>query len=134
MELKDAIQNRHSEREFSGKHLTDEEKRLFHWAAYKVPSAGALYPLELFLVENLNNLPNVYVICADFDKTTVKYGERGKGYVYMEAGHTAQNISLLAVELNLACYCIGAFDEKQMQKLLNTKLTPIYMVAIGEKK
>ena len=131
MQLKDAIQNRKSIRTFSDKPLTNYELKMIHWAAYKVPSAGALYPLEIIRVENI---PTVFVIVADFKKTTVKYGDRGRRYVYIEAGHMAQNISLLCVELNLACYCIGAFDDVELKKSLNCKEDPIYMLAIGHKK
>lgn len=146
MELKDAIQNRKSEREFSDKPLTKKQVSCLLWAAYKVPSAGGLYPLTLYYIVDwgaykLNNeglgevaIPFLIVICANFQKTIDKYGERGRDYVFMEAGHTAQNISLMAVELGLACYCIGAFDRKSVKEQLKTDLEPIYMVALGNKK
>ena len=130
MELKEAIQNRKSEREMCGS-LTVEEIKLFWWVAYKIPSAGALYPLTIMYF-NANMATN-FVICADFKKTTVKYGERGKRYVYMEAGHMAQNISLTATEMGFACYCIGEFDDEKMKQMLKTELNPIYIIRVGHK-
>lgn len=142
MELKDAIQNRKSERNFTKEPLTEQEMKYIHWAAYKIPSAGALYPLEMMLVKDFEiynsdgfiTLPYVYIIVADFSKTTVKYGGRGVRYVYIEAGHMAQNIQLIATELGLGSYCIGAFDDESVKKCIKTELYPIYMVAIGRKK
>jgi nitroreductase len=131
VELKKAILTRKSEREFSQVPLTDEELQYIYWAAYKVPSAGALYPLVLMVVQSN---PTYFVICADFSKTTIKYGERGIRYVYMEAGHTAQNIQLIATELGLASYCIGAFDDNEWKRKLNIEEDPIYIVAVGHRK
>jgi nitroreductase len=131
MELKDAIQNRKSEREFSEKPLSELERKYIHWAAFKVPSAGALYPLVLI---EAGNAPFIFYICANFEKTTSKYGKRGARYVYMEAGHMAQNIQLIATELGLASYCIGAFNDDRVKKFLKIKEDPIYIVAVGHRK
>ena len=153
MKLLEAINRRSSTRKFSDKEITKEMIETICHYGYKIPSAGALYPLELFYVKDLeyetlrisntrNNLcvdriitklPNVYVICADFDKTCSKYGERGVRYVYMEAGHMAQNICLVCEELGLGSCCVGAFDEKEVKQRYNLKFDPIYMIAIGYK-
>jgi SagB-type dehydrogenase family enzyme len=82
----------------------------------------------------VQDIPTLFVICADFSKTCSKYGKRGERYVYMEAGHTAQNIQLIATELGLASYCIGAFDEDNFKTKLNISEDPIYIVAVGHKK
>jgi nitroreductase len=41
--------------------------------------------------------PLTLVLAARFSRTTGRYGERGVRYVYMEAGHAAQNVHLQAV-------------------------------------
>lgn len=133
MELKEAIQNRKSHRDFCNIPLTDEQLKLFHWAIYKIPSAGALYPLDIKVAMQPDGV-TAFIICADFSKTTVKYGERGIRYVYMEAGHTAQNICLLATELGLGSVCIGAFDDAKLKEMLKSKEDPIYMVLVGNKR
>lgn len=134
MELKEAIQNLRSHREFSDEPLTDTELKLFHWAAYKVPSAGALYPLEMLMQMEKGKGPVTYIIVANFKKTTDKYGERGFRYVFMEAGHMAQNICLMATELGLGSCCIGAFDDTGWKVHMKCKEDPIYMVIVGHKK
>ncbi|MFW9937922.1 MAG: SagB/ThcOx family dehydrogenase [Candidatus Thorarchaeota archaeon] len=76
------------------------------------------------------------IICADYSRTTQRYGERGVRYVYMEVGHCAQNIHLEAVALGLASVPIGAFKDKRVKKELNLSenIDPLYIIPIGYKK
>jgi len=148
MELKEAIQNRKSIREFGEGSLTKEELSLIQWAVAKRPSAGALYPVSLILATNFegevmsafglkhSTIPYAFILIGNYEKIYRKYGDRGILYTYLEAGHIAQNISLMAVELNLACYCIGAFSPEAIRKICSLKNNefPIYIVAIGRKK
>jgi SagB-type dehydrogenase family enzyme len=60
----------------------------------------------------------VVCIAAVFSRTTEKYGARGLGYVYMEAGHAAQNLMLQAVGLGLGTTIVGAFSDDAMARLL----------------
>ncbi|MHC1636087.1 MAG: SagB/ThcOx family dehydrogenase [Candidatus Methanospirareceae archaeon] len=47
--VEEAIERRRSRRSFKREKLTKKEVSQIVWAAKKVPSAGALYPLELYL-------------------------------------------------------------------------------------
>jgi len=71
------------------------------------------------------------VITARFERTTRRYGERGIRYVYMEAGHAAQNILLQAVALGLGSVPIGAFYDGEVQKVITCEEAPIYIVSVG---
>ena len=73
------------------------------------------------------------VITAVYEKTTVKYGERGIRYVHMEAGHAAQNICLQAVVLKLGTVTVGAFDDENVQKALGLPAdeVPLYIIPAG---
>ncbi|MCS7151177.1 MAG: SagB/ThcOx family dehydrogenase [Endomicrobia bacterium] len=73
------------------------------------------------------------VICAVYERTVMYYGSRGYRYVYMEAGHCAQNICLQAISLGLDSVCIGAFVDKDVKHLLKLPedTEPIYIVSIG---
>ncbi len=75
------------------------------------------------------------IICAVYERTTIYYGQRGLRYVYFEVGHCAQNVCLQTVALGLNSVCIGAFDDKEIKKLLSypENLEPLYIIAIGEK-
>lgn len=73
----------------------------------------------------------VLLITADFERTTRRYGERGRRYVYMEAGHGAQNILLKAEELDLGAVVIGAFYEEEVQEFLSLNEEPLLILPIG---
>ena len=181
MSVEEAISMRRSVREYADEPLSIAEISQILWAAQgiskgrlrTVPSAGALYPLKLYIVcgDTADIAPGVYeyepsnhriylvaggdmrdelyaaamsqppvktapaslVIAADFDWTTGKYGERGKNYVYMEAGHAAQNVYLQAVSLGLGTVSIGAFDDAAIQKTvgMGNGETPLYIMPVG---
>ena len=120
------------------------------------PSAGARYPLELYvlsmdtglekglyhyytrmnILESMRREKNIDInnafgqnwifqskliifITAVFQRTLEKYGERGYRYIYMEAGHIGQNISLNCVHLNLNGCAIGGFNDDVINKYLD---------------
>jgi SagB-type dehydrogenase family enzyme len=171
-----AIAIRRSRRQFSPQSLTLEQIGQLAWAAQgqdpgsrfrTVPSAGATYPLELFVVTNeglfqyiplkhsLEKLTDqdlraalasaawgqefieaaslTLVFAAEFSRTTNRYGQRGIRYVYMEAGHAAQNVHLQAEALGLGSVAVGAFDDASVSEVLSLpgNLEPIYMVTVG---
>ena len=66
----------------------------------------------------VSRAPAILVIGAVYERTTVKYGARGRGYVLMEAGHAAQNVCLEAVALGLGTTVVGAFDNAAVRKIL----------------
>lgn len=73
------------------------------------------------------------IIVATFERTTARYGERGKRYVFIEIGHVGQNIYLMAESLGLGTVAVGAFyDEKVIQVLnLPKEIMPLYIMPIG---
>jgi SagB-type dehydrogenase family enzyme len=176
MSLEQSIASRRSWRDFRSDSLTLEQIGQLAWAAqgqdakskYRtVPSAGAMYPLELFVVteqglfhylldkhalekltdqdirsalasaawgqEFIEAAPLTLVFAAEFDRTTRRYGKRGNRYVYMEAGHAAQNVHLQAEVLGLGSVAVGAFDDLGVSRVLSlpSHLEPIYMVVAG---
>jgi SagB-type dehydrogenase family enzyme len=174
--LEQTIAARRSWRDFRSDSLTLEQIGQLAWAAqgqdtkskYRTaPSAGATYPLELFIVteqglfhylldkhalekltdqdirsalasaawgqEFIEAAPLTLVFAAEFDRTTMRYGKRGIRYVYMEAGHAAQNVHLQAEALGLGSVAVGAFDDLGVSRVLSlpSHLEPIYMVVAG---
>lgn len=184
--LEEAISKRRSRRDFISRSLALTEISQVLWAAQGItdeergfrsaPSAGALYPIELYLTvgkEGAEDLePGVYhfnpekftlerhlsgdlrqdlreaalgqtaisqapaslVITAVLERTTQKYGERGKRYVYMEAGHVAQNVYLQVESLGLGTVSIGAFDDQWVKQVLSLsdETQPLYIMPIGK--
>ena len=60
----------------------------------------------------------VLVFAAVCERTTRKYGERGVRYVHMEVGNVAWNVYLQAVSLGLGTVVVGAFDDGEVERLL----------------
>lgn len=78
----------------------------------------------------------LFVFTAVFERMEKRYAQqpqRGSNFVYVEAGHAAQNLLLQVVALNLGAVPMGGFDEGQLQEALSLPKDhkPIYMVAVG---
>ncbi|MBU1245236.1 SagB/ThcOx family dehydrogenase [Myxococcota bacterium] len=48
-----------------------------------------------------------------------RYGDRSGQYIFLEAGHIAQNLLLQATSLGLAAVPVGAFTEERLQEVLH---------------
>jgi SagB-type dehydrogenase family enzyme len=192
--VEQAIANRRSRRDFSDKPLTSTEISQILWAAYGItkpyeepaflrgglrtaPSAGARYPLNIYLLAgNIKDIPDglyLYiskehqlkkihdrdireelakaaldqlmlkeaaadlVFTATFERTTSKYGERGKKrYVPMDIGHSGQNVYLQAEALGLGTCAVGAFTDEEVKKVLELpeERKPLYIMPLGYNK
>ncbi len=183
--LEEAISRRRSIRHFTPEPISQSQLSQILWAAQgitdtrgryrSVPSAGATYPLEIFVVCGINcieqisdgiyyyNIANhslnlhykgdvrfelarvaldqefIYqapvglIICALYERTTLRYGSRGERYVHIEVGHAGQNIYLQATTLGLATVAIGAFNDEEVRKVLrlDRQYKPLYIMPVG---
>jgi SagB-type dehydrogenase family enzyme len=174
-ELLDAMSRRGSVRELSAEPISDRQLAALLWSAQGVstpsgmrtaPSAGALFPLETYVVtpaEVLRYVPAtasvevredpqakeritaaiagatvsqayaVVVITGVPARITGKYAERGIRYMWMEAGHAAQNLLLAAAAMDLGAVPIGAFDDAGVGAALglsNAEI-PLYLIPVG---
>lgn len=183
------IKNRRSVRSFAGRPVSKAELSNLLWAAQGItarrrnfgfraaPSAGALYPMETYLVVNraqglepgiyhyeieshsLALLKNgdfseavtraalnqetvgaadiVFIWSAVFERSKRRYKERAYRYIYIEAGHIAQNLALAAAALSLGSCPVGAFIDDEMNNLLGldgSDESVIYTTALGRSK
>jgi SagB-type dehydrogenase family enzyme len=182
--VEEALLQRRSIRAYSGENLTIDEVSQLLWAAQGItapwggrtaPSAGALYPLELYVVigtvdgidegvyryrpekhelekvkdgdvraeladaalgqECIRDAAINIVFTAVYERTTGKYSERGIRYVYMEAGHAAQNVYLQADALDLGTVTIGAFSDSDVTDVVGAQEqeNPLYIMPVGRK-
>jgi SagB-type dehydrogenase family enzyme len=138
------------------------------------PSAGALYPLEIYLVvwriEGVESgiyhyfvadhtleivrkgdfcrfvgeytfSPDIaqqssalLIISAMFQRTMFKYNERGYRFVFLDAGHVAQNLYLMATAINCGVLPIGGFLDDELNRLLEidgVNESVIYPIFVG---
>ena len=185
MSLTESIFARECIRSFNETTLTRDQIAQLLWAGNgskvdavtgptrTAPSAGGLYPVELYVVagRGMDLAPGIYhyrsdghslvqvregdrrtelsraalgqraitdapvsiVIAAVYERTTGKYGERGRErYVKMEAGHAAQNIFLQVTALELGTVTIGAFDDTRVKQLIGLeRAEPLYIMPVG---
>ncbi|MBN1511586.1 MAG: SagB/ThcOx family dehydrogenase [Phycisphaerae bacterium] len=184
--LDEILNNRRSIRDYRSAPLTLEHLSYLLWAAGGVqraeqglefrtaPSAGALYPLETYIVANevrdlepgayhygirnheleqiragdlrkeiaaaalgqamCAHAPAIFVWTAIFGRSKWKYGQRAYRYIYLDAGHIAQNLALAAVNLDLGTCQVGALFDDEVNKLLDVdgvKESVIYMSVVG---
>lgn len=81
----------------------------------------------------ISNAPVSIVISAVYARITSRYGNRGLRYTHMEAGHTAQNVYLLGVELGVGTCAIGAFEDEEVRNVLKMPANqePLYILPLG---
>ncbi len=74
---------------------------------------------------------------AMIERSKWKYEQRAYRYIYLDAGHIAQNAALAAVALDLGSCQIGAFFDEEVDRIIGidgTEEFAIYMTAIGKTK
>jgi SagB-type dehydrogenase family enzyme len=68
-------------------------------------------------------------------RMTWRYGERGYRYLYLDAGHVAQNLYLSAASVGCGVCAIAAFSDEEMNRLLGLdgeRQFTIYVAAAGK--
>lgn len=101
----------------------------------KILDDDVRYPLQEAALRQtwVGEAPITIIVAAIYERTTVRYGDRGMRYVYIEVGHVAENVFLQAVALNLGTVPIGAFTDDDVQKVLGLpkEVKPIYIMPVG---
>ncbi len=183
-----AIKGRRTVRDFREKGLSLQHLSQLVWAGQgitdpaenkrAVPSGGALYPLDIYVVTGENGVekmeagvyrylpkehfllpiakgdrrreialaslsqmwmvraPVMFIITAEYQRITVKYGERGIRYALIEVGHVGQNLFLQAEALGLGAGIVGAFNDSEVSNIagLASKHEPLLIMPVGYKK
>jgi SagB-type dehydrogenase family enzyme len=186
MPLVEAVAKRKSIRLYSGEPLTGEALSFLLWACAGIgrrergnvyrtaPSAGALYPIETYIVvqgvtgidpgvyhyavkdhalEQLKqgqyghditqaalgqkmclNAAAVFIWTAIFYRSKWKYKQRAYRYVYLDAGHMAENLALAATSIGLGTCQIGALFDGEVNAIIGvdgSDESVIYMSVVG---
>ena len=181
-----ALRQRRSIRSYSDRSVSIEQLSYLLWASTGMqrrernfdfrtaPSAGALYPIETYVViNNVENLPQglyhysikqhtleelqtgdssqaittaamgqricsqaavVFIWTAVFQRTKWRYRDRAYRYIYLDAGHIAQNLALSATSLGLGSCQIGALFDQEVNEIVGvdgTEESTIYMTVVG---
>jgi SagB-type dehydrogenase family enzyme len=184
--IDEVLRRRRSTRSFSQKSLTVEHLSLLLWASTGIqrrengcefrtaPSAGALYPIETYVLANrVNGLEKalyhysilshlleeiekgdfstsmahaafgqemfqgaagIFVWTAIFGRSKWKYRQRAYRYVYLDAGHIAQNLALSATSIGLGSCQVGAFYDDEINRIVGVdgeEESAIYLSVVG---
>ncbi len=76
----------------------------------------------------------VFIWTAVFGRSAWKYGQRAFRYIYLDAGHIAQNAALAAAALGLGTCQIGALYDDEVNALVGVDgqvESVVYMTSIG---
>lgn len=147
--LIDIIKSRRSVRNFLQKSIEKEKEERLIEALIWAPSAGNLQSRKFYFIKSKEKkeelaraaysqnfialVPLVVVGCADL-RIKNQYGKRGEElYSICDVCVAIENMILEAVEIGLGSCWVGAFDEKEVKKILNLPdyLRPIVIVPIG---
>jgi SagB-type dehydrogenase family enzyme len=186
MTLDDCLKTRRSVRDFSESPIDLDQLSFLLWASTGIqrkeygfefrtaPSAGALYPIETYLVVNnvkelgmgvyhysikdhaleemkLGNFgikaangalgqemcamaAVVFIWTAIFQRSKWKYGQRAYRYIYLDAGHIAENLALASTGLGLGSCQIGALFDEEINEIIDVdgeNESTIYMSVVG---
>jgi len=114
------------------------------------PSAGNLQSYQAFVAEDdltkekiyracynqrsnfIQNSSLILIFCTDPNQLKDKYGQRGKKlYALQDATIAATFAMLTATALGYATCWVGSFQDKELQEILKTRLTPVAAIIIG---
>lgn len=187
LSLDDVLKKRKSIRNFSQKPILKKQLSYLLWASTGIqrkdlgfefrtaPSAGALYPIETYLVTNrVKDIPEgvyhysiedhvleelktgdfsidisqaaleqdmcacaaaVIIWTAIFYRSKWKYGERAYRYIYLDAGHIAENFALASTSLGLGNCQIAALFDDEVNSIIDVdgvNESVIYMSIVGK--
>src|SRR5271157_5081485 len=98
------------------------------------PSAGNLQGRDFIIIKDqamrdklraaalgqrfIAEAPVCIVVCANFSRTSARYGKRAELYSVQDSAASIMNMMLMAQDLGLGTCWVGAFNEKEVTELL----------------
>lgn len=151
MDVLEAIRSRRSVRAFeSGKNVSEETVEKLVDSARWAPSAGNIQPWEFIIVRSaevkkrlaeaalnqsfIEEAPVVIAVCANENRSSERYGQRGKTlYCIQDTAAAIQNIHLTAHSMGLSTCWVGAFKEEDASEILNVPngIRPVALIPVG---
>jgi nitroreductase len=150
MDVLKAVRGRRSIRAFKSDDVSPEIVKKFLDAARWAPSAGNIQPWEFIVVRKpeikralaeaaldqmfIEEAPVAIVVCANKNRSSQRYGIRGKTlYCIQDTAAAIQNIHLAAYSLGLGTCWVGAFKEEEARKILKIPrgIRPVAIIPVG---
>jgi protease I len=94
----------------------------------RIPLAGATS-----MPESVAGAACNIILAGSIRKVSERFGDKARTYIYLEAGHIAQNIHLQAAALDLGSVAVAGFDTDSVRKTckLTRNLNPLYIICVG---
>ena len=149
MNFKDVLQGRRSVRSYKNKPVPREMVESLLAAAESAPSAGNLRSRKYMVIESpqmqkvlaqaafgqyqVETAPLLIVVCADVDRSSSRYGDRGSLYAIQDADAATMCLLLAAHELGLGACWNGAFDDELVREALGMQrdILPTAIISLG---
>ncbi len=151
MEFDEVLKKRRCVRRFNpDKEVTNQQIEQILQAGVLAPSEGNMQPWHFVVVKNdgvklrlteaalsrsfIMQAPVVIVVCIDLELARVRYGERGVDlYSKQSTAAACENMFLKATDLGLGVCWVGAFDEKEVKRILKLEenFQPVVLMPIG---
>jgi nitroreductase len=144
------MRDSHSVRQFKHESIPEPTVSRLLEAACWAPSAGNLQPWYFYVVLNnemkaaiakacyeqnqVEEAPVVIVVTADPARSNERYAERGAQlYCLQDTAAAIQNLLLAAEGLGLGACWVGAFDEVEVQKIVEAppRLRAVAVICLG---
>lgn len=149
MNFTDALIGRRSVRKYQDRPVPRDLVTGLIEAAEAAPSAGNLRARKYIVVtekdmrkalaiaaynqSQVAKAPVIIVVCADVQRSSSRYGDRGSLYSIQDATAAVMCILLAAYDMGLGTCWIGAFDDDIVREALSLEedILPAAMISLG---
>lgn len=149
MNFEDVIFGRRSVRKYESEQVPRLTVARLIEAAEAAPSAGNLrarkyvvvtgqemkraLALAAFSQEQVESASVVIVVCADVDRSSTRYGDRGSLYAIQDASAATMCLLLATHASGLGACWVGAFDDALVREALGLeeRVLPVAIVSLG---
>ncbi len=124
--------------------VEDIEKGLYHYniknhllEEIKLGSLGVNLAHASLAQEMCTDASVVFIWTAVFRRSKWKYSQRAYRYIYLDAGHIAQNLGLAAASINCGSCEVGAFFDDELNSIVGidgTEESTVCLSVVGYPK
>lgn len=149
MEFLQVLKDRRSIRQYENRPVSREVILKLLDAAEAAPSAGNLRARKYIVItrkemaralamaaygqSQVDTAPLLIVVCADVDRSSSRYGDRGSLYSIQDADAATMCLLLAAKDVGLGACWNGAFDDQIVREALSLEehILPVAIVSLG---
>ncbi len=149
MEFEQVLRDRRSVRRYESRPVPKDVISKLIDAAEAAPSAGNLRARKYVIItkremaralamaayrqSQVDTAPLLIVVCADVDRSSSRYGDRGSLYAVQDADAATMCLLLAAHDMGLGACWNGAFDDQIVREALGLEehVLPVAIISVG---